>query len=124
MHELLTHFFLLPQMTPWAISCSISGWRVVDGQEDGCSAAYRTSARRIADLLTVQPNASVASWPSCWRNSSASRVMVWVQMIVGFFRSGGFRFAMKRDINSLRERKQDVTRATIESAQQTGDHRP
>ena len=68
-----------------ASTTSARGKRMVDTQEDSCGAAYWRRARTIADLPTVQPMASVASRLRRWRNSSASRVSVWVQMTVGGF---------------------------------------
>jgi hypothetical protein len=74
-----SHFFLLPQNVPLVISCSMSGWSAAAAHPGGCWAAYRSRARIIAELPTVHPRASEASWLSCWRRRSASwlSVKVW-----------------------------------------------
>jgi hypothetical protein len=87
--EIIPHFFLLPHSRPLAISCSIRGWSAVEAQVVGCCATYRSRARITAELPTVQPSASEASWLSCWRRISASRVSVWERTtrkgFAGFF---------------------------------------
>jgi hypothetical protein len=87
--EFISHFFLLPHSRPLAISCSMSGWSVAEAQAVGCCATYRSRARITAELPTVQPRASEASWLSCWRRMSASRVSVWERTMrkgfAGFF---------------------------------------
>lgn len=95
--ELLTHFFLLPQKMPLAISCSMSGWSVAEAHAVGCCATYRSRARIIAELPTVQPRASEASWLSCWSRMSASRVSVWERTTRNGFFSAGFARAIGRD---------------------------
>ena len=77
--EIIPHFFLLPQNMPESISCAISGWRVAAVHPGGCWETYRMSARITAELPTVQPKASVASWLSSWSNWEVSRLSVWVR---------------------------------------------
>lgn len=72
--EFITHFFLLPQKMPLAISFSMSGWSVAAAHVGGCWAACRSRARIIAELPTVQPSASEASWLRCRRMVSVSWV--------------------------------------------------
>jgi hypothetical protein len=83
--ELVSHFFLLPQTVPLAISCSIRGWSKEEAHSGGCCLVYRTRARTMAELLTDQPSASVASRLRCRRRVSSSWVMVWERT-----RKGGF----------------------------------
>ncbi len=83
--ELLSHFFLLPQKMPLAISCSIRGWSDAEAHACGCWLAYRSKARITAELPTVQPSASEASWFSCLRMVSASWVSVWERTTRGSF---------------------------------------
>lgn len=83
--EITSHFFLLPQKVPLVISCSMSGWSIVAAHVGGCWAAYRSSARITAELPTVHPNASVASWLSPWSTWAVSRLRVWVRGKRGCF---------------------------------------
>jgi hypothetical protein len=112
--EFTSHFFLLPQTMPASISFSISGWSVVGAHEVGCCATYRSRARTRAELPTVQPKASEASWLSCWRRISASRVSVWVRATRKGFWGADFLAAIQRDHISpqkgMRDRKQNVRR--------------
>ena len=86
--------FLLPQTIPACISCSMRGASVVDTQEEGWAVAYRKRARTTAELLTVQPMISDASWLSRCKVRSFSSVRVWVRMKSDFLRGVGFRVAI------------------------------
>jgi hypothetical protein len=115
--ELLSHFFLLPQNVPLEISCSMRGWSAVAAHPGGCWATYRISARMTAELPTVQPKASVASWLSSWSNWEVSRLSVWVRGYRGCFRGVGFLAAIRRDHisaqGSMLQRKQIVIERCI-----------
>jgi|SRR5712664_85434 len=95
--EFISYFFLPPQMRPLAISCLIRGWSVAEAHEAGCCATYWSRARITAELLTVQPRASEASWLSCWRSRSVSRLSVWVRGRRGSFFGVGLGRAIQRD---------------------------
>lgn len=97
MPEFISHFFLLPQNVPLVISCSMSGWSVAAAHPGGCWAMYRSSARMTAELPTVQPRASVASWLSPWRSWAVSRLSVWVRGYRGCFLRVGFLAVIQRD---------------------------
>jgi hypothetical protein len=113
--EIISHFFLLPQKMPVAISFSISGWRVVEAHVGDCWAVCRSRARTTAELPTDQPRASEASWLSCLRMVWASWVSVWERTTRGCFFGVGLRRAIQRDHISLEhemiQREQIVTRA-------------
>src|SRR3954454_19430050 len=98
---------------PESISCAIRGWRVAAVHPGGCWATYRMSARITAELPTVQPKASVASWLSSWSNWEVSRLSVWVRGYRGCFRGVDVRVAILRDHISVQDdtrgRKQIVT---------------
>jgi hypothetical protein len=119
--EFTSHFFLLPQNMPLLISCSISGWSVAAAHPGDCWAAYRSRARITAELPTVQPNASEASWLRPWSTWAVSRLKVWVRGYKGCFRGVGLRVAIERDHISPRHamlrREQIVTRTTNGRAQ-------
>jgi hypothetical protein len=83
--EFISHFFLVPQTVPLAISCSISGWSDSETHAGVCWLVYRSKARIIAELPTVQPSASEAPWLSCFRMVSASWVSVWERTTRGCF---------------------------------------
>jgi hypothetical protein len=114
--KLASHFFLLPQNVPLVISCSMKGWSAVAAHPGGCWAAYRSRARITAELPTVQPSASEASWLRPWSTWAVSRLKVWVRGYNGCFRGVGLRGAIHRDHISVQdgtpERKQIVTRMT------------
>jgi hypothetical protein len=95
--EITSHFFLLPQTVPLAISRSISGWSDVEAHAGDCWATYWSRARITAELPTVQPRASEASWLSCWSNRSVSRLSVWVRGRSGCFFGVGLERAIQRD---------------------------
>jgi hypothetical protein len=119
--EFIPHFFLLPQMVPLVISCSIRGWSAVAAHPGGCWATYRSSARMTAELPTVHPSASEASWFSSLRMVSASWVNVWERTTSGCFWGVNFGRAINRDHISLRRDmlrgEQIVTRTTSGRAQ-------
>ena len=112
--EFISHFFLLPQTMPLAISRSISGWSDVEAHAGDCWATYWSRARITAELPTVQPRASEASRLSCWSNWSVSRLSVWVRGTSGCFFGVGLERAIMRDHISSGcdrlDRKQIVTR--------------
>lgn len=93
--EFISHFFLLPQKMPLAISFSISGWSVAEAHGGDCWAACRSRARTTAELPTVQPRASEASWLSCRRMVSASWVSVWERATRGSFFGVGLERAIR-----------------------------
>ena len=68
----ISHLFLLPQTMPESISCAIRGWSVAAAHSGDCWAAYRIRARTTAELPTVQPKVSEASWRRCSSVLSAS----------------------------------------------------
>jgi hypothetical protein len=102
--DLLTHFFLLPHSTPASISCSTRGNSAVVFHSWGCCEACRMSARTSAELLTVQPRVSVASWLSCPKARCVLWVRLWVRIRNGCFVTFGLRDAMSRVINSFYQR--------------------
>ena len=114
--EIISHFFLLPQKRPLAISCSISGWSVAETQEGGCCQTYWRRARITAELPTVQPSASEASWFSSFRMVSVSWVNVWDRTTRGCFGGVDLGRAINRDHISPGRRmlrgEQIVTRTT------------
>jgi hypothetical protein len=97
--EFISHFFLLPQNVPLVISCSIRGWSAVAAHPGGCWATYRSNARMTAELPTVQPRASEASWLSCWRRRSASWLSVKVWGKSGCFLGADFARAISEIIS-------------------------
>ena len=99
--EIISHFFLVPQNVPLAISRSMSGWRDVEDQVEGCWAMYWSKARITAELPTVQPKASDASWLSRWRRWSASWLSVKVWGKSGCFLGVGFVCAIREIISHV-----------------------
>jgi hypothetical protein len=95
--EIIPHFFLLPHRRPLAISCSMKGWSAVVVHAGGCCSTYRSRARMTAELPTVQPSASEASWLSCWRRWSSFRLSVKVRGKRGCFLGVDLGRAINRD---------------------------
>lgn len=119
-NECISHFFLLPQTKPSEISRSMTGKSTVAFQDGGCCDAIVRRARTTAELLTVQPSASDASWCMRWRKRLVSVVSEWVRMMSGSLFGWGLRVAIQRVHNSLwrviPERKQIVTCRTKKRA--------
>ena len=84
LNELLTHFFLLPHMTP-AFSSRSTSRNSASIAGGPCLAIWRTNARIIAELLTDRPRKSEASRLKRWRRVSTSWVRVWVRIRKGCF---------------------------------------
>ena len=119
--EFISHFFLLPQTRPAAISCSIRSSRTDRRHAGGCWATYRSTARTTAESLTVHPSASDASCPIVWRSVSNAGVRVRERMTNGSFLGFDFVGAIYRVINSpgrgMLRGEQIVTRTTSGRAQ-------
>ena len=75
-NEIIPHFFF-PHSLPPCISFLTSTNSASDAGGP-CWSIWRTSARTMAELLTVLPRKSVASWLSRWRVPTTSAVRVTV----------------------------------------------
>ncbi len=114
--EFTSHFFLLPQKVPLAISRSMSGWSAVAAQVGGCWSAYRRRERTIAEPPTVHPKASEASWLRRWRIVLVSSVSECVRGMSGCFfervLGRAIREIISRHEHATLDEEQIVTRTT------------